>query len=63
MPGEAYRLADYNVAIGNQPHSEVAALAIFLDRINEGVEFRLNFEDSKIRVIPQEKGKRIERQS
>ena len=63
VPGEAYRLADYNVAIGNQPHSEVAALAIFLDRINEGVEFRLNFEDSKITVIPQEKGKRIERQS
>jgi len=61
VPGEAYRLADYNVAIGNQPHSEVAALAVFLDRINEGVEFRLNFEDSKIRVIPQERGKRIER--
>lgn len=32
-PTRAYKLADWNVAIGNQPHSEVAALAVFLDRI------------------------------
>ncbi|MGC8661269.1 MAG: tRNA (cytidine(56)-2'-O)-methyltransferase [Nitrososphaeria archaeon] len=61
VPGEVYRLADYNVAIGNQPHSEVAALAVFLDKINDGVEFKLNFENAKIMVIPQEKGKRVER--
>jgi tRNA (cytidine56-2'-O)-methyltransferase len=28
VPQEAYKLADYNIAIGNQPHSEIAALAI-----------------------------------
>ncbi len=61
VPGEVYRLADYNIAIGNQPHSEVAALAVFLDKINGGIEFELKFNDAKIWVIPQEKGKRIER--
>jgi len=35
VPGEFYHLSDFNVAIGHQPHSEVAALAIFLDRITQ----------------------------
>ena len=34
VPGEIYGLADFNVSITNQPHSEVAALALFLDRLN-----------------------------
>ena len=33
VPREVYDLADYNVAIGNQPHSEISALAVLLDRI------------------------------
>lgn len=61
VPGDVYRLADFNVAIGNQPHSEVAALAIFLDRILDAAEFRISFADAKIRVVPQERGKRVER--
>ena len=36
VPGSIYELADYNVAIGHQPHSEVAALAVFLDYLTEG---------------------------
>src|SRR5215207_5506842 len=40
VPQEAYKLADYNIAIGNQPHSEIAALAIFLDRIFTGEQFK-----------------------
>ena len=28
VPPEVYQAADFNVAVGNQPHSEVAALAI-----------------------------------
>ena len=31
VPGEIFKLADFNVAVGNQPHSEVSALALFLD--------------------------------
>ena len=32
VPKEVYSLADMNIAIGNQPHSENAAPTIFLDR-------------------------------
>jgi tRNA (cytidine56-2'-O)-methyltransferase len=30
VPADLYQLADHNVAVGNQPHSEVAALALAL---------------------------------
>ena len=48
-----------NIAIGNQPHSEVAALAVFLDRVLDGLVFRLEFEDAEIKVIPCERGKKV----
>ena len=32
VPPYFYEIADMNVSVGNQPHSEVAALALFLDR-------------------------------
>ena len=57
VPREVYGLADYNVSITNQPHSEVAALAIFLDYLFQGAEFDLKFKNAKMEVIPSEKGK------
>jgi tRNA (cytidine56-2'-O)-methyltransferase len=51
-------ISDFNVSIGNQPHSECAALAIFLDRFFEGEELASVFEEARIRIIPQERGKR-----
>ncbi len=60
VPSEVYEMADVNVAIGNQPHSEVAALAVFLDRVLEGRVFDLSFRDAKIRVKPCERGKIVE---
>ncbi len=30
VPGDLFKLADYNLSVTSQPHSEVAALAIFL---------------------------------
>ena len=51
-------VSDFNVSIGNQPHSEVAALAIFLDRFFEGEELASVFEEARIRIIPQERGKK-----
>ena len=44
VPSEIYEMADHNIAIGNQPHSEVAALAVFLDRLFEGKELENEFE-------------------
>lgn len=60
VPREAYDLADYNVAVGNQPHSEIAALAVFLDRLGGGKQLEKEFEGGKLRVVPSEKGKRVE---
>ncbi|WP_456422681.1 tRNA (cytidine(56)-2'-O)-methyltransferase [Thermococcus sp.] len=59
VPREVYELAHYNVAIGNQPHSEVAALAVFLDRLLDGEGLRKKFKGAKLRIIPQEKGKKV----
>ena len=58
VPREIYDIADFNVAIGNQPHSEVAALAIFLDRYYQGEELRMDF-GGKWKIIPQERGKKV----
>ena len=61
VPGELYGEADWNVAVTSQPHSEVSALAVFLHMLYEGRELELEFEGAKLRVIPQERGKRVER--
>ncbi len=58
VPRVVYDLSDYNIAIGNQPHSEIAALAIFLDRLFDGKELRLEFK-GRLRIIPTAKGKRV----
>ena len=36
VPRDVFDLVDANVAVGHQPHSEVAALAVFLDRLLGG---------------------------
>lgn len=58
VPGELYTLSDYNIAVTNQPHSEVAALAIFMHEYFKGKELDKKFK-GKINVIPQEKGKKV----
>jgi tRNA (cytidine56-2'-O)-methyltransferase len=58
VPSEIYKLADYNVAVGNQPHSEVAALAVFMDRLYQGKELAAKFCGKKT-IIPQEHGKKV----
>jgi tRNA (cytidine56-2'-O)-methyltransferase len=51
-------VSDFNVAIGNQPHSECASLAIFLDRFFEGKELAKDFENAKMRIMPQKSSKK-----
>lgn len=58
VPADVYQLSDFNVAVGNQPHSEVAALAVFLDRLTEGMGLRSDF-DGRLKVLPCERGKRV----
>ncbi len=59
VPKDFYEIADYNVAITNQPHSEVAALAVFLHELYQGEELERELENAKIRVIPCKKGKKV----
>lgn len=59
VPREIYDMADYNVAIGNQPHSEIAALAILLDRILQGKQFQQKSENAQREIIPTKKGKKV----
>ena len=59
VPRYFYEAADYNVAIGHQPHSEVAALAVFLDRLFEGRELHFIYSDAKIRIEPCSHGKKV----
>ncbi len=59
VPREAYDIADYNIAVGNQPHSEIAALAIFLDRMFKGKQLKKELAGRRLRIIPAERGKQV----
>ncbi len=61
VPPFFYEHADFNVAIGNQPHSEVSALAVFLDRLYMGEELRYEFPGAKLKIIPSARGKKVVR--
>ena len=58
VPPWIYEMANFNVSVGNQPHSEVAALAIFLDRYTRGLWQKNKFK-GKIEILPSNKGKRV----
>ncbi|NKE35898.1 tRNA (cytidine(56)-2'-O)-methyltransferase [Natronococcus sp. JC468] len=60
VPFDVYEAADWNVGVTNQPHSEVAGLAVFLDRLFEGRELEREWVDADREVIPMETGKRVE---
>lgn len=59
VPREVYDFADYNVAIGNQPHSEISALAILLDRILQGEYLEKKFAGGQKEIIPTKRGKNV----
>jgi len=59
VPPEIYELADYNISIGSQPHSEVAAAAVFLHSLKGDAPLYRKYKDAEITVIPQKKGKKI----
>lgn len=59
VPPEIYQRATYNLAVGNQPHSEVSALALFLDRYFKGAEFSKHYTDAQMRIEPSARGKNV----
>ena len=58
VPPEIYKLADYNLSVSNQPHSEVGALSIFL---YEFFDKKFKKFKGKINIKESEKGKIIEK--
>jgi tRNA (cytidine56-2'-O)-methyltransferase len=58
VPGDIYNLVDYNISVGTQPHSEISALAVFLDRLYKGKELDRDF-NGKLRVIPSQRSKKF----
>ncbi|ELZ32670.1 tRNA (cytidine(56)-2'-O)-methyltransferase [Halorubrum distributum] len=59
VPWALYERADFNVGVTNQPHSEVAGLAVFLDRLFEGAELDREWENADRRVVPEATGKTV----
>ena len=59
VPPEIYQLADWNIAVGSQPHSEVAAVAITMDRIADVEPLEKKFPGAELKIVPSEKGKRV----
>ena len=59
VPREVYDAADYNVSVGVQPHSEIAALAVLFDRVYGGGQFDAEFKGAKWRIIPSRYGKNV----
>ena len=50
VPPWVFELADYNIAVGNQPHSEIAALAIAMNNFHP-ISYNLDFS-GRLSVIP-----------
>jgi tRNA (cytidine56-2'-O)-methyltransferase len=63
MPGEIFKIADWNVSVTNQPMSEVAALAVFLDWFRQHREFDHEFSKAQVQIIPSRTGKEIQQLS
>lgn len=59
VPPETFELATWNLAVGNQPHSEIAALAICLDRLDDDPAYDRTFADASRVVVPRARDKRV----
>jgi tRNA (cytidine56-2'-O)-methyltransferase len=58
VPPEVYERADMNVSVGNQPHSEIAALSILMYELTGGEQL-YEERSGKFTVIPNERGKTV----
>lgn len=59
VPGTVYELATWNVAVTNQPHSEIGALAVFLERHSAGEALTTSFEGGAYEIVPTDSGKQL----
>jgi len=62
VPSEVYDLVTHNVAVGNQPHSEIAALASMLEGIVGSEALYADRPGAEIKIEPAERGKDVRQQ-
>lgn len=58
VPPELYRLSQFNVSVGSEPHSEVAALAVTLTRLL-GLPPGGPSRRARLWIVPQAHGKKV----
>ena len=61
MPAEVFHLAHLNVAVSNQPHSEVAAVALILEKIFGSRSLKKSFKGRSYEVVPKSRGKQVKK--
>jgi tRNA (cytidine56-2'-O)-methyltransferase len=54
-----YESVDYNISVTNQPHSEVAALAILLNYLNPDCLFKDDFKNKVLKIKPNRNKKNV----
>ncbi|MFW9853984.1 MAG: tRNA (cytidine(56)-2'-O)-methyltransferase [Candidatus Thorarchaeota archaeon] len=57
IPGKVFQLATWNIGVGNQPHSEVSALAVFLDHLMPHF-LQQRFFGAQHQILPSLNGKK-----
>lgn len=55
VPMEVYHMVEHNLAVTSQPHSEIAALAVFLEHAAEKPEFK----NARQQIVPKAVGKEV----
>ena len=59
VPGEVYGICQHNIGIGNQPHSEVAALAVFLRDLLPTGSYPVEFPGGELDIVPSASNKMV----
>jgi len=57
VDSEIYKIADYNLSVANQPHSEIAALAVLVYELNNRKFVKIK---GKIKIKPSNRLKIVE---
>ncbi|MFZ2071984.1 MAG: tRNA (cytidine(56)-2'-O)-methyltransferase [Halobacteriota archaeon] len=63
VPHDVFDTADWNIAVGNQPHSEIAALALFLNYLQQGKELKAEFKHANLEIVPKRRGKEMKKKA
>ncbi len=58
VPGKVFSYADWNIAVGNQPHSEVSSLAVFLNHLMPQA-LKMKYSNAEKQIIPSIDGKKM----